>query len=120
MNRMSQWLAIAFSTWYTWLIYVSNTPAGTEAQADLVPWITWGLFAISLNSIRMDDEFLVHLPAKTHWIKAGADINIVAQVFLLVVTGHWILALVRGFSETLIRFQVDKASGWLGVGLPRR
>jgi hypothetical protein len=112
---MSQWLAIAFSTWYTWLIYVSNTSAGTEAQADLVPWITWGLFAISLNSLRMDDEFLVHLPPKTHWIKAGADINIVAQVFLLVVTGHWILALVRGFSEALIRFQVDKASEWLWI-----
>ena len=96
MNRMSQWLAIAFSTWYTWLIYVSNSPAGTESQVDLVPWITWGLFAISLNSVRMDDEFLIQLQHKTHWIKAGADINIIAQVFLLVVTGHWLLALVRG------------------------
>lgn len=120
MNRMSQWLAIAFSTWYTWLIYTSNTLTGTEAQADLVLWITWGLFAISLNSVRMDEEFLVQLKHKSHWIKAGADINILAQVFLLVVTGHWVLAVVRGFAETLIRFQIDRATGWLSIGLRRR
>lgn len=119
MNRMSQWLAIVFSTWYTWLIYTSNTSAGTEAQADLVPWITWGLFAISLNSFRMDDDFLVQLQHKTHWIKAGADINIIAQVFLLVVTGHWLLAFVRGCSETIIRFQIDRASEWQWIE-PRR
>ncbi len=120
MNRMSQWLAIAFSTWYTWLIYISNTLTGTEAQADLVLWITWGLFAISLNSVRMDEEFLVQLKHKSHWIKAGADINILAQVFLLVVTGHWVLAVVRGFAESLIRFQIDRATGWLSIGLRRR
>lgn len=120
MNRMSQWLAIAFSTWYTWLIYTSNTLAGTEAQVDLVAWITWGLFAISLSSLRMEDEFLVQIQHKSHWIKAGADLNIVSQVFLLVVTGHWLLALVRGLAETLIRFQIDKATGWIGIGLPRR
>jgi hypothetical protein len=117
---MSQWLAIAFSTWYTWLIYISNTLTGTEAQADLVLWITWGLFAISLNSVRMDEEFLVQLKHKSHWIKAGADINILAQVFLLVVTGHWVLAVVRGFAESLIRFQIDRATGWLSIGLRRR
>ncbi len=120
MNRMSQWLAIAFSTWYTWLIYTSNTLAGTETQADLVTWITWGLFAISLNSIRMDDEFLIQLQHKSHWIKAGADINILAQVVLLVLTGHWVLAIVRGFAESLIRFHIDRASGWLGIGLRRQ
>lgn len=109
MNRMSQWLAIAFSTWYTWLIYVSNTPAGTESQADLVPWITWGLFIIALNSIRMADEFLIQLAPKTHLIKAGADINILAQVFLLTVSGHWLLALVRAASEILIRGKCNYA-----------
>lgn len=109
MNKMSQWMAIAFSTWYTWLIYTSNTLAGTETQVDLVTWITWGLFAISLSSIRMTDEFLVQLGPKTHWIKACADINILAQVFLLLVTGHWLLALVRAASETLIRGKCNYA-----------
>ena len=109
MNKMSQWMAVAFSTWYTWLIYTSNTLAGTEAQVDLVTWITWGLFAISLNSIRMDNVFLVQLGPKTHLIKAGADINILAQVVLLVVTGHWLLALVRAASEILIRGKCNYA-----------
>ncbi len=109
MSKMSQWIAVGFSTWFTWLIYTSNTLAGTEAQADLVTWITWGLFAISLISIRMDNELLVQLGPKTHMIKAGADINILAQVFLLLVTGHWLLALVRAASEILIRGKCNYA-----------
>lgn len=120
MNGMSQWLTIVFSTWFTWLIYTSNTLAGTEAQVDLVTWITWGLFIISLYSYRMDDDLLAKLQHKSHWIKAGSDCNVVSQVFLLVVTGHWGLALVRGISETIIRFQIDKAVGWEGIGFKRR
>lgn len=109
MSKMSQWIAVAFSTWFTWLIYTSNTLAGTEAQADLVTWITWGLFAVSLSSMRMADEFLIQLGPKTHLIKAGADINILAQVLLLAVTGHWFLALVRAASEILIRGKCNYA-----------
>ncbi len=120
MNRMSQWIAIAFSTWYTWLIYTAGTLAGTEAQEDLVVWITWGLFGIALYSYRLDDDNLAKLQHKTHWIKACSDVNTIAQVFLLVVTGHWFLGLVRGVSETIIRFQIDKATGWQGIGFRRR
>ena len=109
MNKMSQWTAVAFSTWFTWLIYISGTNQGTEAQADMVPWIVWVLFVIALNSLRMDNEFLIQLGPKTHWIKAGADINILAQVLLLVVTGHWFLALVRAASEILIRGKCNYA-----------
>lgn len=109
MNKMSQWTAVAFSTWFTWLIYISGTNQGTEAQADMVPWIVWVLFVIALNSLRMDNEFLIQLGPKTHWIKAGADINILAQVLLLVVTGHWFLALVRATSEILIRGKCNYA-----------
>lgn len=109
MNKMSQWTAVAFSTWFTWLIYISGTHQGTEAQADMVPWIVWVLFVIALNSLRMTNEFLIQLGPKTHWIKAGADINILAQVLLLVVTGHWFLALVRAASEILIRGKCNYA-----------
>lgn len=103
MNRMSQWLAVAFSTWFTWLIYTSNTLAGTEAQVDLVIWITWGFCAISLFSLLISNEAMVQFGPKTHLLKAGADINILAQIFLLVVTGHWFLAWVRATSEVLVR-----------------
>jgi len=109
MSKMSQWMAVGFSTWFTWLIYVSNTPAGTEAQADMVPWIVWILFLIALLSLCMDNESLIKLGPKTHWLKAGADINTLAQVFLLTVTGHWLLALVRAFSEIIIRGKCNYA-----------
>ncbi len=109
MNKMTQWMAVAFSTWFTWLIYISQTHHGTEAQADMVPWIVWILFAVSLNSFRMDDFFLVQLRPKSHWLKAGADINILAQVFLLVVTGHWLLAAARGVSEVIARGNCNAA-----------
>ncbi len=109
MSKMSQWMAVAFSTWFTWLIYVSGTYYGTEAQADMVPWIVWILFLVALNSLRMDNEFLIKLRPKTHWLKAGADINILAQVLLLTVTGHWLLALVRAFSEVIIRGKCNYA-----------
>jgi len=103
MNRMSQWLAVAFSTWFTWLIYTSNTLAGTEAQVDLVVWITWGLCAISVLSLLIKNEAMVQFGPKTHMLKAGADINILAQIVLLIVTGHWFLAWVRATSEVLVR-----------------
>lgn len=109
MSKMSQWTAVAFSTWFTWLIYVSNTPAGTEAQADMVPWIVWILFLVALFSLRMDNEALIKFRPKTHWLKAGADINILAQGFLLLVTGHWLLALVRISAEVIIRGKCNYA-----------
>lgn len=109
MNRMSQWLAVAFSTWFTWLIYTSNTLAGTEAQVDLVIWITWGLCAISVLSLLIKNEAMVQFGPKTHMLKAGADINILAQIFLLVVTGHWLLAWVRATSEILVRGKYNYA-----------
>lgn len=109
MNRMSQWLAVAFSTWFTWLCYVTGTHQGTEAQADLVPWIVWIFFLVALNSLRMDNEFLVQLRPKSHLLKAGADINILAQVFFLVVTGHWFLGLLRGASEVIVRGKCNYA-----------
>jgi uncharacterized YccA/Bax inhibitor family protein len=109
MSKMSQWIAVAFSTWFTWLIYTSNTLATTEAKVDLVIWITWGLCAISLYSLTIVNEIMAQFGPKTHWIKAGADINILAQVFLLVVTGHWFLALVRASSEMLIRGKYNYA-----------
>lgn len=120
MNRMSQWIAVAFSTWYTWLIYTANTWYGTESQADLVAWITWGLFILSLISYRLDSDTLVKLQHKSHWIAACANVNVLAQIFLLVVTGHWVLAFVRGISETIVRFEMDKAAGWMGIGMRRR
>lgn len=109
MSKMSQWMAVAFSTWFTWLIYRSNTLAGTEAQADMVPWIVWILFLIALISLRMDNEFLIKLRPKTHWIKACADTNILAQGLLLTVTGHWLLLLVRVSAEIIIRGKVNYA-----------
>ena len=109
MSKMSQWIAVAFATWFTWLIYTSNTLAGTEAQADLVIWITWGLFGISLVSLLMENRLIIQFGPKTHLLKAGADINVLAQVFLLVVTGHWFLAWVRATSEILIRGKFNYA-----------
>lgn len=109
MNRMSQWMAVAFSTWFTWLIYITGTHHASQAQVDLVPWIVWILFLVSLNSFRMDDYFLAQLRPKSHWLKAGADINILAQVFLLVVTGHWLLGAVRAASEIIARGNCNSA-----------
>lgn len=100
---MSQWLAVAFSTWFTWIIYLSEVPQGTEVHEDLVVWITWFLLLVSLTSFYMDDLFLAQLKPKSHWLKAGADINILAQIFLLVVTGHWQLGAVRALSEIIAR-----------------
>ena len=109
MSRMSQWMAVGFSTWFTWLIYRSNTLAGTEAQADMVPWIVWILFLAALFSLGMANEALIKLRPKTPWLKVGADINILAQGFLLLVTGHWLLALVRVSAEVIIRGKVNYA-----------
>ena len=109
MSRMSQWLAVALSTWFTWLCYVTGTLQGTEAQADLVPWIVWILFLVALNSLRMDNEFLVQLRPKSHWLKAGADINILAQIFLLVASGHWFLGFLRGIAEVIARGKCNYA-----------
>jgi len=109
MSKMSQWLAVAFSTWFTWLIYTSGTPFGTEAQNDLVHWIVYGLFLLSFYSFRMDDFTLAQFRPKSHWLKAGADINILAQIFLLVVTDHWLLGLARGLSEVIARGNCNAA-----------
>ncbi len=109
MNRMSQWIAVAISTWFTWLIYISNTLNGTEAQADLVTWICYIFLLVSIISFRIEDELLVQFRPKTHWLKAGADINILAQVVLLIVTGHWWLAFVRGISEFIVRGKCNLA-----------
>lgn len=109
MNRMSQWIAIALSCWFTWLIFITNTHHGSEGQADLVTWIVWLLFLVSLNSFRMEDEFLVQIRPKTHMLKAWADVNILAQVFMLTVTGHWTLAAVRGLAEVIARGNCNAA-----------
>ncbi len=109
MSRMSQWIAVAFSTWFTWLCYITGTLQATQGQVDLVPWIVWILFLVSLNSLRMDNEFLVQIRPKSHLLKAGADINILAQVFLLVVSGHWFLALLRGSAEVIVRGKCNYA-----------
>jgi len=106
---MSQWMAVAFSTWFTWLCYVTGTLQATQSQIDLVPWIVWILFLVGLNSLRMSNEFLVQLRPKSHLLKAGADLNILAQIFLLVVTGHWFLGLLRGASEVLVRGKCNYA-----------
>lgn len=109
MNRMSQWMAVAFSTWFTWLVYTTGTPYASQGQIDLVPWIVWILFLVALNSLRMSNEFLVQLRPKSHLLKAGADINILAQIFLLVVTGHWFLAALRGTAEVIVRGKCNYA-----------
>ena len=57
----------------------------------------------------MDDFFLVQIRPKSHWLKAGADINILAQVFLLVVVGHWFLAALRAASEIIVRGNCNSA-----------
>lgn len=109
MSRMSQWMAVAFSTWFTWLCYVTGTLHATQGQIDLVPWIVWILFFVALNSLRMSNEFLVQIRPKSHLLKAGADINILAQVFLLVVSGHWFLGFLRGISEVIVRGKCNYA-----------
>jgi hypothetical protein len=102
------------------LVHLVDLHCETESQADLVAWITWGLFILSLISYRLDSDTLVKLQHKSHWIAACANVNVLAQIFLLVVTGHWVLAFVRGISETIVRFEMDKAAGWMGIGMRRR
>jgi len=109
MSKFSQWIAVAFSSWYTWLIYAANTPAGTEAQADLVSWIAHLFLLVALSMFSLKDSFLVHLSPKNHVLKAGGDINILLQVFLLVVTNHWWLAFVRAAAEILAKYLVSEA-----------
>ncbi len=109
MSKMAQWIAVVFSTWFTWLCYVTGTLKGTEAQADLVPWIVWILFLVALSSLRMDNETLVQFRPKSHWLKAGADINILAQIFLLVASGHWFLGFLRGIAEVIARGKCNYA-----------
>lgn len=116
MNKGTQWIAVVFSCWLTWAIFITNTHHGSEALTDAVAWIIHALALVSLNSFRMDDEFLAQLGPKTHTLKMGADVNVLAQVFLLFVTGHWWLGFLRGGSEWLVRWKVDQAKdnlfGW--------
>jgi hypothetical protein len=109
MNRMSQWIGIGVSAWYTWLIYISNTHQGSEAQADLAAWMTVLFAALALNTYRMDPEFLVQIRSKTHMLRAWTDVLVLAQVILWFVTGHWWLAAMRGLSEVVARRNVDGA-----------
>lgn len=116
MNRGTQWLAVAFSCWLTWAIYITNTHHGSDALADAVAWIVHILALISLQSFRMEDQFLAELGPKTRMLKMWADVNVLAQVFLLVVTGHWWLGFLRAGSEALVRYKCDLAKdrviGW--------
>lgn len=114
MNRGTQWIAVVFSCWLTWAIYVTNTNHASEALTDMVPWIIHVMALISLNTFRMEPEFLSQLAPKTHIIKMWTDVNVLAQVFLLVITGNFWLALLRAGSEALVRYQVDQARDMLG------
>jgi len=110
MNRGTQWIAVAFSCWLTWAIFISNTHYGSPALADAVAWIIHILALIALNTFRMEDEFLAELGPKTHVIKWVTDINLLAQLFLLLVTGHWWLLTLRAASEPAVRRNVDIAN----------
>lgn len=109
MNRMSQWMAVIFSTWLTWACYMTGTHHASEALVDAIPWIVWFLFLVSLTALRMEDDFLVQIQAKTHILKAAADVNTLVQVFLLVVTGRWILAAVLAAAQLIVRGKVNGA-----------
>ena len=118
MSKFSQWISVAVSSWYTWLIYISNTPLGSEAQSDLVAWISHLALLVAVSMFWMERDFLAQLKPKGHMIKACGDVNILAQIFLLVVTGHWWLAAVRAAAEIIARKLVDDAVDYFiwGVG----
>ena len=103
MTKLSQWIAAVATTWFTWLVYISNTQQGTEAQADLVVWLVHIYLLVSVGSLWLEDYFLAQLQPKNHWLEAITDCNLLAQGFLLVVTFHWWLFLVRVGAEWLVR-----------------
>lgn len=106
MNKVSQWVGCILTTWFTWLIYTSNTHYGAEWQSDLVAFIVFVLAALALMSCLIESKLLLKLKPKTLMIKMWADVNILAQVGLLLFTGHWVLSVLRGGAEVVVRANV--------------
>lgn len=91
-------LALIITTTYTWLIYVTGTPSGTEAQADFVRYYTVFVLALALFMLGVSDETIIKVGRRHHMVRAIRDVNLIVQIVLLMVTGHFWLTAMRALS----------------------
>lgn len=105
-------LGAAISTIYTGLIYISNTPTGTKAQADFVAYYTLFAFVMGLLICFMTDDSVLARKARTEEARIWSAImttNAVAQILLLAVTAHFFLLLMRLLAFVFVRGRIKLA-----------
>lgn len=106
---LGDWVALLISGLYTWMIYYSNTPLGTKAQADFVAYFTTAIFVLSIAFTTFEDSIILRSHYRHPMIKAFVQTNMIAQILLFVVTAHFWLFAMRVLSFAIMHVRVKVA-----------
>lgn len=95
-------IGMVIATTYTVLIYISNTPTGTPAQADFVSFFTWIMLGMALIICSFDDKTILRVAGRYHMVRSVFVTNMLVQIVLLAITGHFVLFMVRLLAESCV------------------
>ena len=118
---LSDWVALAINGIYTYHIFVSNTPDGTEAQRDFVMLFTFfGMVFAWFASLIMTDAIILKANERTSDAKFISRVFFIAQVLMFAYFAQFWLMMFRIMGTAALwartRLTIERAKEKTGSG----
>jgi hypothetical protein len=109
-TTLSDYLALAINSIYTYHIYVSNTPEGTGAQADFVTWFTLlGLVFAIFCSMALTDATILAADSRVGASRYIGRMFFVVQVLMFALFAQFWLMTMRIIGVALLWSRTKQA-----------